>query len=345
MQPGWEFKVNASGGTWYVHTGTRQVQLWRPELQDEEEDADEEEDPEIVAQREAAAAATKLLELITALKLRQADIVASITALQGKVDAQTKALKTKKGDALKTGQAQQQALEKQIKEGTQDLAAIKLEIADAQRKLPSSSKNVAQATQPHNDSSVVSKKVPSSGPSGKPIGRANTMATSKSATSASSAAKLSVAARPVPVSRSSTVTAVSSASFSSSNGSSPAAQKPPSKTVPPPLIEIKEFGHAIEKLDSKLLTISDEICLDVDDQMWAPIKRLSFYPVLEKPFNPSPASTTPADTKKSSMTSTVSTPAKTAASTTIKSSATPLSRSSSSASSSTIATPLSSARK
>jgi hypothetical protein len=340
MQPGWEFNVNANGRTWYAQTNSRKTQLWRPELHNEEENADEEEDPETVALREAAAATAELLELIAALKTRQADLAASVVVMQGKADAQAKALKTKKGDALKAGQAQQQILEKQIKETNQDLASLKLQISDAQKKLPSSAKSVAVATQPRSDSNTVGKKEVSSGSSKKPPARANTMAPSKIAASTTSTSKHAVAPRPVPISRSSTIAAVSSAGVSAS----PAApQKTVLKTVTP-TVEIKEFGRTAERLDGKLLAISDEVCLDVDDQIWAPIKQLSFFPVLEKPQNnlTVPVAT---EVKNSVASSSMSTPSKTAASTPVKSSATPLSRSGSIASSGTVASPLSSARK
>ena len=205
MQPGWEFKVNSiNGRTWFVNSVTRQVQLWRPEIPKEEDVVDEEEDPDVVAQREAAAAAAQLLEFISALKVRQEDLGAGVTALQSKMDAQAKALKSKKGDALKAGQAQQQVLEKQIKEANQNLAAIQSQILDAQKKLPSSSRITAQATKPQGDSSVLSKKAISSGSSGKPVARANTMTSSKSTASTTSPAKISAASRHVPISRSST---------------------------------------------------------------------------------------------------------------------------------------------
>lgn len=341
MQPGWEFKVRADGRTWYAHASLRKSQLWRPELHNEEENADEEEDAETVALREAAAATAELLELIAALKARQADLSASVVVMQGKADAQAKALKTKKGDALKAGQAQQQILEKQIKESNQDLASLKLQVSDAQKKLPTSAKSVAVAAQPRSDSNTAGKKEASSGSSKKPVARANTMAPSKAAASPTSTSKHAVAARQVPISRSSTIASLSSAGASAS----PAApQKTVLKTAPAPLVEIKEFGRNAERLDGKLLAISDEVCLDVEDQIWAPIKQLSFFPVLEKPLN---TLTVPVATemKSSVASSSLTTPSKTAANTPVKYSATPLSRSGSIASSSTVASPLSSARK
>ena len=347
MQPGWEFHVNACGRTWYSLAGTRQVQLWRPEVHEEEVVDEEEEDPEAVALRDAAAAAAALADVIAYLKARQAEVVASVTALQGKADALTKALKTKKGDALKAGQAQQQALEKEIKASNQDLATIKSQIADVQKKLPAPVKSAGTLTQGKGDASSGAKKAVTAVASGKPLSRANTVASSKSLAPLAAAKKPSAVVKPAPISRSSTITSVSSTSVSGSVSTS-GSQKQASKTAPPPVPEIKEFGRAIETLDSKLLIISDEVCLDIHDQMWAPIKKLSFYPVAEKlPAHPA-ASAAQADVKRSvpssSASTSVSTPAKTAANTPVKASATPLSRSGSSSVSGS-ATPLSSARK
>jgi hypothetical protein len=347
MQPGWEFRVNARGRSWYAHADTGQVQLWRPELCEEValDEEEEEEDPEVVAQREAATAAAALTELIASLKTRQAELAASVAALQGKTDALVKALKTKKGDALKAGQAQQQALEMEIKAATQDLAQTKSQIADAQKKLPAPSKvggGVVVKAGPGKDDMSGKKATAVAG--GKQISRSNTVASSKSPAPPASAKKPLAASKPAPMSRSSTLASTSSASASSAPVSSSALQKQASKTAPPaappPAPEAKQFGRAVEGLDKKLLVISDEVCLHIDEQMWAPIKKLSFFPVSEKlPANaaaaaaPAPASSAPAVT-----------PSKTAANTPVKAAATPLNRSGSS-STSTGATPLSSARK
>jgi len=344
MQPGWEFRVNARGRSWYAHAETGQVQLWRPELCEEValDEEEEEEDPEVVAQREAATAAAALTELIASLKTRQADLAASVTALQGKTDALVKALKTKKGDALKAGQAQQQALEKEIKAATQDLAQTKSQIADAQKKLPAPSKVgggvSVKAGQGKDD---ISGKKATAVAGGKQISRSNTVASSKSPAPPASAKKPLAASKPAPMSRSSTLASTSSASASSAPVSSSALQKQATKTAPPPAPEAKQFGRAVEGLDKKLLVISDEVCLHIDEQMWAPIKKLSFFPVSEKlPANAAPAAAAPAPASSAPAV----TPSKTAANTPVKAAATPLNRSSSS-STSAGATPLSSARK
>ena len=343
MQFGWEFKVNAMGRTWYEHAGMRQVQMWRPESrEDEEEIFQQDEDPEDVALLEAAAAAAALMELVSSLQKRQADLLASVTAQQGKLETLTKTLKTKKGDALKTGQAQQESLDKEIKALQKQLAVTKAQIADAQKNLPATSKSVPKDTEAQKgQSSLGGNKAVASGTRSKPLSRASTMAPSKSTSSPNS--KISASVKPVPVSRSSTIISLSSLSAS---GSSPSLQKTAAKTVPVPVAVTKEFGQVVEKLDSKLLSISDEICLDVDEQIWAPIKKMSFFPVMEKlPVNSAISLANPAENKKNASPSITNTPAKTATSTPVKSSATPLSRSSSSVGSNAIASPISSARK
>ena len=341
MQSGWEFKVNAFGRTWYEHAGLRQVQKWRPELHEDKEVVEEDDDPENVAQREAAAAAAALIELVSSLKLRQADLMSTVNAQQNKLELLIKALKTKKGDALNKGQVQQQALEKEIKDMQKDLAVTKAQIADAQKRLPATSKSVANNSQPSSQSGVVGDKTALSGLRSKPVSHANTMGSSKKISlSFFPSAKVSAPARPAPVARSSTITSVSSSSVS---GSSTSLQSPAAKTAPVPVAEIKEFGRTADKLDVKLLTISDEVCLSIHDQMWAPIKKLSFLPIMDKlPSNSAISSaSSQADNKKSSSSSIASSPSKTMATTPVKATATPLSRVSGSA----IPSPLSSARK
>jgi hypothetical protein len=279
MQSGWEFKVNAFGRTWYEHAGLRQVQKWRPELHEDKEVVEEDDDPENVAQREAAAAAAALIELVSSLKLRQADLMSTVNAQQ-KLELLIKALKTKKGDALNKGQMQQQALEKEIKDMQKDLAVTKAQIADAQKRLPATSKSVANNSQPSSQSGVVGDKTALSGLRSNPVSRANTVGSSKKYPSPSpTSVKVSAPARPAPVARSSTITSVSSSSVS---GSSTSLQSPATKTAPVPVAEIKEFGRTADKLDIKLLTISDEVCLSICDQMWAPIKKLSFLLIIDK---------------------------------------------------------------
>jgi hypothetical protein len=331
MHAGWEFKVNSLGQTWYAHVGMHQVQRWRPEMHEQNHDGEEEEDLEVANQREAAVAAAELLEEIASLKLQQDDIGASIAAMQGKLEVLSKGLKTKKGDALKAGQVQLQALEKEIKSANQNLTATKSKLADAQKKLPVPSKISAKSTQSQGDTVVAGKK----GSQLKPVARAKTVSALKNVSSpaATTAAKN---AKQVPISRSSTITAALSVN---SSDSSSAIQKV-SKAALPPVVEIKEFSRAVERLDVKLLTISDEVCLDIDDQMWAPVKKLSFFPVLERPV----ISSLP-DTKKSAATPSLSTPSKPAVTAPVKASATPLNRSSSSVNGSAIPSPTGSDRK
>jgi hypothetical protein len=333
MHAGWEFKVNSLGQTWYAHVGMHQVQRWRPEMHEENHDGEEEEDLEVANQRQAAVAAAELLEEIASLKLQQDDIGTNIAAMQGKLEVLSKGLKTKKGDALKAGQVQLQALEKEIKSANQNLTAIKSKLADAQKKLPVSSKTSAKSSQSQGDTVVAGKK----GSQPKPVARAKTVSALKNVSS-STAITAAKNTKQIPISRSSTSTITAASSVNSSDSSS-AIQKI-SKAALQPVVEIKEFSRAVERLDVKLLTISDEVCLDIDDQMWAPVKKLSFFPVFERPV----ISSLP-DTKKSAATPSLSTPSKPAATALVKSSATPLNRSSSSVNGSAIPSPTGSARK
>ncbi len=296
--------MNALGETWYAHVGMHKVQRWRPEMQEQNDDAEEEEDPEDAKKREAAAAAAELLKEIASLKEQQANIVANITAMQGKLDGLSKSLKTKKGDVLKAGQAQLQTWEKELKSANQNLTGIKSKLADAQTKLPVSSKSSAKPTQSQGDAVVAGKKNSQL----KPVARAKTVSNLKnvSASATSTGAKI---AKQAPISRSSTITA----SLSESSSSSSSAIQKVSKAAPPQVVEMKEFSRAVERLDVKLLTISDEVCLDIDDQMWAPVKKLSFFPVLEKTLNSATTISSSPDTKKSAATSSLKTPSKPAA--------------------------------
>jgi hypothetical protein len=300
LHPGWEFKVSAFGATWYARVGTNQVQRWRPEVYKESDSVqeEEEEDPEAAKQRGIAAAAAELLNEISSLKIQQADLAACITATQGKLEALTKSLKTKKGDALKAGQAQVQALEKEIKALSQNLNLIKSKLADAEKKLPSSSKESSKKML-QTDAVAAGKK----GAQLKPAPRVKAISSLKSDSSSSTTA-VTKNTKKIPVSLPSAITTVLP---ENSSGSSPAVRSS-SKAAAVPVAEVKEFSRAVTRLDEKLMSISDEVCLDVDDQMWAPVKKLSFFPVFEKPL----ISLSP-DTKKSAASSSLSAPSKPAA--------------------------------